>query len=303
MSVNFVDRVSTYPNRYKVTREDGTTEYLTLERADEPTVVGTPLNATTFNDAFGNINPDLTGYATETYVNDAVKVAAPRNLADNSDFTQFIAQAGIGGTHEVDEYYAGDRWILDSGTVTGEERNDDNGYTNITLNGTIRQKVANPPNVGTAAIEMTSGTAVISYENGEITITSSGGVIKNVRLFDGNYTADNMPEYQPKGYSAELLECMRYFIANVGSGYGVTTSNFVNVNVPVGQVMRKSPSITNINLQTVRCNGKIITPTGLSFSSRRGNAVVIKVSYADGAADGNNLFALWIGSCDLSADL
>lgn len=49
MSFNFVDRVSTYPNRYKVTRENGAIEYLTLARADEPTTVGTPLNATTLN--------------------------------------------------------------------------------------------------------------------------------------------------------------------------------------------------------------------------------------------------------------
>lgn len=50
MAEQFVDRKSTYPNRYKVTREDGSVEYVTLERADEPTVAGTPLNADTFND-------------------------------------------------------------------------------------------------------------------------------------------------------------------------------------------------------------------------------------------------------------
>lgn len=45
----FVDRKSTYPNRYKITKADGTSEYVTIERADEPTVAGTPLNAETFN--------------------------------------------------------------------------------------------------------------------------------------------------------------------------------------------------------------------------------------------------------------
>lgn len=49
MAERFADRQSAYPNRYKVTRSDGTTEYITLERADEPTVVGTPLNASVFN--------------------------------------------------------------------------------------------------------------------------------------------------------------------------------------------------------------------------------------------------------------
>lgn len=151
------------------------------------------------------------GY-TETYVNNAVKKAAPYNYAGNSDFTQWVAQPGLCKSHAGSvAIYAGDRWILDSGTVTGDAREDGNGYTNITLNGTIRQIVENAPDVGTPAIEMTSGTANISYANGEITITSNGGVIKNVRLFRGNYGTGNIHAYQPKGYGAELTECMRYY--------------------------------------------------------------------------------------------
>lgn len=49
MSIEFKDRVSTYPNRYLVTLENGTNYYATLERADEPTNPGTPLNASTLN--------------------------------------------------------------------------------------------------------------------------------------------------------------------------------------------------------------------------------------------------------------
>jgi hypothetical protein len=45
----FTDRESAYPNRYLVTKENGATEFIVLERADEPVVVGTPLNAETFN--------------------------------------------------------------------------------------------------------------------------------------------------------------------------------------------------------------------------------------------------------------
>lgn len=196
-----------------------------------------------------NYKPNLSGYATETYVNNAVKEAAPYNYAHNSDFTQFIAQAGIGGNHGT-QAYAGDRWILDSGTVTGDAREDGNGYTNITLNGTIRQIVNNAPDVGTVAIEMISGTAEISYVDGEITITSNGGVIKNVRLFKGNYSADNRPVYQPKGYSAELRECMRYFrplfsgesysYAYTGQAYSATDAF---VPVPLEIPMRVVPSI------------------------------------------------------------
>lgn len=59
MSITFVDRESTYPNRFLVTPESGESYYLVLERADEPTVTGTPLNAETFN----KLISDLTAMA------------------------------------------------------------------------------------------------------------------------------------------------------------------------------------------------------------------------------------------------
>lgn len=149
--------------------------------------------------------------STKKYAEDfANGVAAIYNYAGNSDFTQFVAQAGVGANHGT-QAYAGDRWILDSGTVTGSANANGNGYSNIKLNGTIRQIIANPPNVGTVAVEMVSGTATAVYSSGAVTITSNGGVIKNVRLFEGEYTTENMPEYQPIGYGAELVECLLYF--------------------------------------------------------------------------------------------
>lgn len=45
----FVDRKSAKPNRYKVIPENGEPYYVVLERADEPIVEGTPLNAETLN--------------------------------------------------------------------------------------------------------------------------------------------------------------------------------------------------------------------------------------------------------------
>jgi len=34
---------------------------------------------------------------------------------------------------------------------------------------------------------------------------------KYVALYEGEYTADNIPPYVYKGYAAELTECMRYY--------------------------------------------------------------------------------------------
>ena len=66
MSITFQDRVSAQPNRYKVIKADGTTEYVVLERADEPTTLGTPLNAETLNAAFADKAPNGFGLGLTT---------------------------------------------------------------------------------------------------------------------------------------------------------------------------------------------------------------------------------------------
>lgn len=45
----FEDRVAKYPGRWTMVKEDGTSEVVTLVRNDEPSVEGTPINASTLN--------------------------------------------------------------------------------------------------------------------------------------------------------------------------------------------------------------------------------------------------------------
>lgn len=47
--IDVKDRVSTYPGRVKLTKTNGSTEYVTLERADAPTQEGTPINKALFD--------------------------------------------------------------------------------------------------------------------------------------------------------------------------------------------------------------------------------------------------------------
>lgn len=49
MAVKWVDRVPTNPNRMKITPENGSPYYATVERADNPSVEGTPVNARNLN--------------------------------------------------------------------------------------------------------------------------------------------------------------------------------------------------------------------------------------------------------------
>lgn len=53
--IEVVDRVPTYPNRIKITHANGTSEYVTWERADAPTVEGTPINKALFDSIAADI--------------------------------------------------------------------------------------------------------------------------------------------------------------------------------------------------------------------------------------------------------
>lgn len=185
------------------------------------------------------------------YTDSSVRKAAPRNILDNSDFTNLVAQAGIGGNHGTIPY-AADRWILDSGTVSYE------AGVGLTLNGTIRQKLEFPPTGNASAfVGMASGEASINYADVAVTITSSGGVIKWAALYAGEYTADTMPEYQAKGYAAELVECYRYFIVLFRHNtIAATKWNFYNRSVLFPVEMRVKPTVTLKNPET-ESNGYI----------------------------------------------
>ena len=73
----FVDRQPTRPNRYKITPENGEAYYVTLERADEPTEEGTPLNATALNNLLAKPTVASVGqYLRVTSVDENGKIVA-----------------------------------------------------------------------------------------------------------------------------------------------------------------------------------------------------------------------------------
>lgn len=87
----FVDRKPTLPNRYKVIPENGDAPYyVTLERADEPTEVGTALNAATLNRFLTK------DYQPKDYNGDGVVNAA--------DVTAFEAMIEAGTVTAEDDY-------------------------------------------------------------------------------------------------------------------------------------------------------------------------------------------------------
>lgn len=57
--IDVKDRVSTYPGRVKLTKTNGTSEYVTLERADVPTQEGTPINKVLFDSIKNDLDDKL----------------------------------------------------------------------------------------------------------------------------------------------------------------------------------------------------------------------------------------------------
>ena len=150
-----------------------------------------------------NLNTESAGVAVlDAYQGKVLrKMLGTRNLLDNSNFE--IAQAGYGGKHGT-QAYACDRWKLISGTVS-------HSSAGLTLNGTIAQVLENTPS-GPVTAAASAGTITYDASAKTVTITTTEAtVIAWAALYEGSYTADDLPPYTPKGYAAELAECQRYY--------------------------------------------------------------------------------------------
>lgn len=220
-----------------------------------------------------NAYTDTAKVEANAYTDTAVRKAAPTNLLDNSDFTQPVAQAGLGGTHGA-LLYAIDRWRY-NGSANHLSLNDGNGLS-FAQDYVIYQALAFPvtEKTHTLAIWLSDGTigcVTLSSQykpfgntgfdathNGEnmvyIKNGSSEGVakspIKYVALYEGEYTAETLPEYRPKGYGAELAECQRYFWRmNNSNNWGIfalgweQSSTNVRYIVHLPVQMRLKPSV------------------------------------------------------------
>ena len=126
--INVVDRVPTYPNRVKITKTDGTSEYVTWERADEPTVPGTPINKALFDSIAADI-----GLSKHTTV--YVSTAGSDTLGDGSASNPYatITKALSVLPKNLNGYDA--RISIDSGTYAEDVEIARFGNGNVVLTG------------------------------------------------------------------------------------------------------------------------------------------------------------------------
>ena len=98
-----VDRQSENPGRVKITLDDGTVMYGTIERADGPTVVGTPLNKNTLFNSTNEVRYgcELPSQAFEAITREVVvRIAESQWSTEANEEGYFVAEIPVDGMKE-----------------------------------------------------------------------------------------------------------------------------------------------------------------------------------------------------------
>lgn len=213
--------------------------------------------------------------------------AAPYNILDNSDFTNPVNQRGQTTYTSTYGGYTIDRWITNASLTLNVNTSTVTALSSGNTQNEFYQKIANPDRLLgkaiTFAIKTDIGTFVtnatvpsdfteswaiigtaVNTDFGQIRVQMSdksthailavvavksgvGVTIHWAALYEGEYTTDTLPAYQPKGHAAEELECKRYFgrIDSWSIVPGVITwENKLTLTVPYPVKMRVNPTAT-----------------------------------------------------------
>ena len=274
--------------------------------------------------------------ARKGYVDNAVRKAAPRNLLDNSDFTNLVAQAGFGGKHGSATFLA-DRW-----RITGESVVLDVGKRVLSFGGGKLQYIEQRLSPEAAWKRVTfavkahsvsgrTNLSEVDAKSGHNDVTIKDGVtlhtfvcgsntgvrlwsdspsslvIDWVALYEGEYTAETLPEYQPKGYGAELAECQRYYLQfsglePVAVGYGYSANGvLVVVAIPA---MRARASVVISGTIYMRKNDQLINASGVeNYGQSKNSAQLYFTSSAVTAGAPYDIYCAEGAKLALIADL
>ena len=246
--------------------------------------------------------------------------ASARNLLDNSDFTNPVNQRGqtsySGSTYNIDRW----RTFLNDNIVTV-----DNGcirQTGTQLLQNLDANVIDKTKIYTLAackvdgtIRIISGTFAEPFGNSYLSCytVSSTGVPRCVlvesdgykwaALYEGEYTAETLPEYQSKGYAAEISECRRYFLnGTIGVVHNLPQGG-IRVDIPLAQPMRIDPTFTLPNKKIVYNNNATTFTVEYSWKSYRKDRILI--AFTSSSTSGTTGGYSYIAEIDyqLSADL
>lgn len=94
---------------------------------------------------------------------------------------------------------------------------------------------------------LTGDEVVNIYISPDTGSTGTAAIVQWAALYEGEYTAETLPPYVPKGYAAELAECLRYYRKIKGDTQtfaGYAASGNAYASIPLAQAMRIAPTVT-----------------------------------------------------------
>lgn len=288
----------------------------------------------------------------------AIRSAAPVNLLDNSDFSNPVNQRGQtdykGVGYTIDRWYsnsASSHLSLEDGYIQMQKNADSSSaateyiwqtlenparFIGKTLTVAAMLKGSNcriyfkgvdtdPPDYRpipdwtvfihsvTVPADVASIQVVIHAPNGE------DWQCRWIAVYEGEYTAETLPEYRPKGYGVELAECLRYF-ERIDSGFGgcfmPSGAKYCEILVPCTLKRIDHPTIT-INdgvqagtLSIYKCSdGSMLGSLWNASVTGYGNRNFVKVKFTTNDSPSQDCYVSLGGSSfgnfyiDISCDL
>ena len=151
---------------------------------------------------------------------------------------------------------------------------------------------------------LTGDEVVNVYISPDTSKTGTAAVVRWAALYEGEYTAETLPPYVPKGYAAELAECLRYYRkikSNNETFSGYATGGVAYAFIPL-QTMRIAPTVTGGGkfYYTLGSAQGTTTETAAAHNANANRAVVKCAVSVTGICTG---VMTPQGDIDISADL
>ena len=151
---------------------------------------------------------------------------------------------------------------------------------------------------------LTGDEVVNVYISPDTGSTGTAAVVRWAALYEGEYTAETLPPYVPKGYAAELAECLRYYrrITATNETFAGYCANSVSYCMIPLQTMRIKPSLVPSGkfYYTLGDTQRTTTATATAHSANVNRAIIKCAITETGILTGTISPQ---GDIDISADL
>lgn len=151
---------------------------------------------------------------------------------------------------------------------------------------------------------LTGDEVVNVYISPDTDSTGTAAVVRWAALYEGEYTAETLPPYVPKGYAAELAECLRYYRRITASNEtfaGYCANGISYCMIPL-QTMRIKPSLVPSGKFYYTLGNKQGTTTATATAhSANVNRAIIKCAITETGILTGTISPQ--GDIDISADL